>query len=484
MFYLTVLALANALLSHVGMATRVHSLGECNSTLFAQLYEILTGDKVRFLGDSNSNNESSRCQCVVDLLSQQLAGHVSLEHITGVDLAVGDPLSVSNLLDVFSVLFHLHWDGDPDDSNILSQDGMDVISGVLKEEGIGSPCSSYSSVSTADLLCTVSEHSLSHDTTPLISQVVVSPPPLTPSPPHTPLHAHKPLLSPLHHSTPHAATRSRVYNQEPPNLPPPVATIGSAPSQRSCTPPTASLLTDTCTTHQTSEGISAPSVMLKTTDTTHSSLIDESTILSPQDGLSAPSVMLTTADTMFSPYVDGSTILSSPPPPPPPLTAGTQTDAGTNGPPDPGSREAPLDMQAAVIRTEVLENLCQNFVKELRRDNKAKHQKKQRHEKKKYTEKHKHKPTVETRGKPPVSVAVEEPILPLIEGEFPFLHLSPAMLRRLWQQQLRQVAALTRSHASQQQSAAKRVAESQQKHEALARVIKKELEHTRRMVSL
>ena len=46
--------------------------------------------------------EVSRCQAVVDALAQQLAPHVSLDHIRGSHLADRDTLTINNLLDIFS----------------------------------------------------------------------------------------------------------------------------------------------------------------------------------------------------------------------------------------------------------------------------------------------------------------------------------------------------------------------------------------------
>ena len=74
-------------------------------------------------------------------------------------------------------------------------------------------------------------------------------------------------------------------------------------------------------------------------------------------------------------------------------------------------------------------------------------------------------------------------MFPLIEREFPFLHVSPSTAHRLMQKQLQQVTALTRSKVNQRNRAIKKMAEMEQKQKALLHIVKKELDHTKRMVS-
>ena len=79
-------------------------------------------------------SEAVKCQAVVDALSTHLSPHVTLEHIQGPDLAAHDTMALKNLLDIFSVLFHLpaaDEEGESsygelseaDDSNIISTQG-------------------------------------------------------------------------------------------------------------------------------------------------------------------------------------------------------------------------------------------------------------------------------------------------------------------------------------------------------------------------
>ena len=107
-------------------------------------------------------SEAVKCQAVVDALNVHLSPHVRLDHIYGSDVAQFDTISIKNLLDIFSVLFHVpptsafaaedegaysSYSDDSDgefretleeneanDSNIISTEGLSVISEVLREE--------------------------------------------------------------------------------------------------------------------------------------------------------------------------------------------------------------------------------------------------------------------------------------------------------------------------------------------------------------
>ena len=100
-FISAVTGVANTLLNHAGLRRSVHGIEQCGSVLFSQLYEALTGarpPRPRGVGGS----EAERCQAVVEALSEQLSPHVSLDHIRGGDLAAREPLTIINLLDIFS----------------------------------------------------------------------------------------------------------------------------------------------------------------------------------------------------------------------------------------------------------------------------------------------------------------------------------------------------------------------------------------------
>ena len=75
-------------------------------------------------------------------------------------------------------------------------------------------------------------------------------------------------------------------------------------------------------------------------------------------------------------------------------------------------------------------------------------------------------------------------MFPLIERDFPFIYVSPPTVHRLRQKQLQQVTALTRSRVSQRTGAVKKMAEMEQKQKVLLHIIKQELDHTEKMVSL
>ena len=90
---------ANTLLRQAGIQRTVHGIEQCGSVFFSQLYQALAGARPPGGG---GGSEAERCQAVVDAFSEQLAPHVSLEHIRGVDLAARDPLTILHLLDIFS----------------------------------------------------------------------------------------------------------------------------------------------------------------------------------------------------------------------------------------------------------------------------------------------------------------------------------------------------------------------------------------------
>ena len=183
--YSTVISLANAILAHVGLPRKIETLKQCNSSIFSQLYETLTGSRVPGLSLQAPTSEAVKCQAVVDALNVHLFPHVTLDHIQGVNVAKLDILSLKNLLDVFSVLFHVPLAGDSsgsesdhggggypepedndattesedeaNDSNLISSAGMSVISEVLREE-----------------LCRSSHSAVTDSTTELLKPVPVA----------------------------------------------------------------------------------------------------------------------------------------------------------------------------------------------------------------------------------------------------------------------------------------------------------------------
>ena len=83
------------------------------------------------------------------------------------------------------------------------------------------------------------------------------------------------------------------------------------------------------------------------------------------------------------------------------------------------------------------------------------------------------------------AVAIGDDLLPLVGREFPFLHMSPSMMRVMWQKQVAQIQALTKSGVGQSgQGLCRKVREMERRHEALLALIKKEVLHTQRMVSV
>ena len=78
----------------------------------------------------------------------------------------------------------------------------------------------------------------------------------------------------------------------------------------------------------------------------------------------------------------------------------------------------------------------------------------------------------------------EDEILPMMEEEFPFLHLSPHTAKLMWQKQMRQVHTLYKAARSIRPSKAQQqVEDAKKKQEKLAKIIQKELNHNNRLVS-
>lgn len=85
------------------------------------------------------------------------------------------------------------------------------------------------------------------------------------------------------------------------------------------------------------------------------------------------------------------------------------------------------------------------------------------------------------RRKTPMILGEDE-ILPVMEEEFPFIYLSPHTAKLMWQKQMRQVDTLSkigRPHKSIKTQ--RRLEEAQRKQVALTQIMKKELEHNKRL---
>ena len=105
--FIPVISLANALLDHAVVPRHITTIKQCNSTLFSQLYESLTGSRVPGIISQAPTSEAVKCQAIVNALNRHLAPHVNLDHIRGIAIAALDLLALKNLLDIFAVLFHL-----------------------------------------------------------------------------------------------------------------------------------------------------------------------------------------------------------------------------------------------------------------------------------------------------------------------------------------------------------------------------------------
>ena len=86
-------------------------------------------------------SEAVKCQALVDALTIHLSPHVTLEHIRGEDLAAFDTMAIQNLLDIFSVLFHLPVSaaaaGDEEEESSIHSEHSDANdSNLISAEGI------------------------------------------------------------------------------------------------------------------------------------------------------------------------------------------------------------------------------------------------------------------------------------------------------------------------------------------------------------
>ena len=71
-----------------------------------------------------------------------------------------------------------------------------------------------------------------------------------------------------------------------------------------------------------------------------------------------------------------------------------------------------------------------------------------------------------------------------MEDEFPHLYLSPVTAKMMWQKQMRQISNLAKTaHIRKPTIVEKRIEESKKKQEALMDIMKKEVEHNKRLVS-
>ena len=83
------------------------------------------------------------------------------------------------------------------------------------------------------------------------------------------------------------------------------------------------------------------------------------------------------------------------------------------------------------------------------------------------------------------SVVVDEKdIIPLMEEEFPQLYLSPVTAKMMWQKQMRQISNLAKTARPRKpKMVEQRIEESKKKQEALMNIMRKDVEHNKRLVS-
>ncbi|BFZ17567.1 hypothetical protein BsWGS_20607 [Bradybaena similaris] len=95
----------------------------------------------------------------------------------------------------------------------------------------------------------------------------------------------------------------------------------------------------------------------------------------------------------------------------------------------------------------------------------------------------------ETQDSPTATVALEseEDLLPFLMEEFPYLHLSEHTWHELWRKGLHQIEALTRAYQEIERKKSKaqnQLAEAAERHSMLSEIMRKQLEHSRRLQEL
>lgn len=93
---------ANYVASVARLDCVLHSLQECNSSFYCNLFKVLSGSDIAF---HKQCSEEDKCQILLQALQRFLTPHVKLDHIKYSRLAEQNELDVKNLLDIFVLLF-------------------------------------------------------------------------------------------------------------------------------------------------------------------------------------------------------------------------------------------------------------------------------------------------------------------------------------------------------------------------------------------
>lgn len=444
------LELANKILLHVGQCKVVRALVECDSALFCQLYETFSGNPAPDICRKTGGSEAFKCQMLVDTLARHLRPHVTLEHIKGVDVASGDVLAIRHLLDIFALLLH------------VPEDNADHFTAHHLNNSPSKGCSAVMEGAPENLNLTNTSHFLSIEPlSPTQSIETVTdcqplstlPPSPVQSPAHTPISQN--LKSPLHHSTPHITTKSRVFFPMP--TPPrqdqlPVgassksnksATEGHSPMSFSPTNPSMSPQKPNKDQVQLFSGTEVKRLKEEEDEE------EEKEVESEEDEEGERDSEEEEED--------------------------EQGDESKKDTTEERETARGADSAKELGRDAVLSLLCQNYIKELKKQKKVQHTKCKRlqHTPSKHEYADSGFPTVGTN------------VLTLLDEQFPGIYTSPTTLRRLWQKQIKQMMSLTTpSTASTHKGDGARVVQVSEQHRSLLQLIRRDLEHTRRMQRL
>eukprot|EP00731_Ephydatia_muelleri_P028577 Em0020g221a len=391
---------------------------------------------------------------LVDTLTHHLQPHVTLDHIKGVDIAHGDILAVRHLLDIFALLLHVTEAEDHSGhvtapcTNSLPNKGYTFVSEAVSPNPNLSNTSHFLSIEP--LSPTQSIESVTDSQSPSI----LPPPSAIQSPACTP--TYQKLNSPLHHSTPHVTTKSRVFFPMP-------------------TPPKQELL----------EVRASSGNKLATQGHQPTSWLPTSSYMSSQQHVKDQAHQLLSAGNEESDVKglkEEEKEEEEEEEEEEEKEEEEENEENEEEEREKGEEEGDEDDEDTkeeretvrgaestkeVNRDAVLSFLCQNYISEQKQRKKVHHSKRKRLQ---------HTPPKSEHMDSSFPTAGNN-ILNLVNEQFPGIYTSPATLRRLWQKQLKQMMSLTKPSTASTQ----KVAQVNEQHESLLQLIRRDLEHTRRM---
>ncbi|XP_077110835.1 centrosomal protein of 95 kDa isoform X2 [Ranitomeya variabilis] len=129
-------AIANSLLYRCRLSLPVAELTHCDAHVFVALYEAILGEPVPdLIADSRTaEDDAHNVQSVIDSLALDYL-QVSLSHITGENVVLGDTESIKNLLEIFDGLLEYLTEQISEASSQNGEDAYPLLRGQLAEFG-------------------------------------------------------------------------------------------------------------------------------------------------------------------------------------------------------------------------------------------------------------------------------------------------------------------------------------------------------------